>query len=146
MLSFSLDLIVHAPGVIRPVEREAVADKPLAKVSAIHGASRDSAPVLIQRDRGAANRLATDEGIEIIRCLGAASILEAIFASAKLRAFGCIDTPEPNTRAVYFQGVPIDNASLPQQVVGQGRSARGDKDEPDERPLRPSRKSMAQSY
>jgi hypothetical protein len=118
MLGFSLDFVVHAVGVIWPVEREAVADKPLAKVSAVHGASRDSAPVLIQRDWRTANRLTRDVGVKIIRCLRAASILEAIFASAKLRAFGRIDTPEPDTRAVYFQRVPIDDARLPKQVIG----------------------------
>ena len=43
-----LNRAVHAFRVIRPIERETVADEPLAKVSAVHGASRDRAPVLIQ--------------------------------------------------------------------------------------------------
>jgi hypothetical protein len=34
VLGFSLDLIVLAPGVIRPVEREAVADK--VKIDGLH--------------------------------------------------------------------------------------------------------------
>jgi hypothetical protein len=116
MLGFSLDFVVHAVGVIGPIERETVADKPLAEVSTAHGASRDCAPALIQRDGCAANRSASDEAVKIIRCLRAASILKAIFASAELCAFRRIDTPEPNTRAVNFQRVPIDDARLPKQV------------------------------
>ena len=56
--------------------------------------------------------------VKIIRCLRAASILEAVFASAKLCALGRIDTPEPDTRAAYFQGVAIDDARLTKQVIG----------------------------
>jgi len=48
MLGLSLDRVVHASGIIRPVECETVADEPLAKVSAVHSASCDGAPVLIQ--------------------------------------------------------------------------------------------------
>jgi hypothetical protein len=40
-------LIVHASGVIWPVECETVADEPLAQVSAVHTASCDGASVLV---------------------------------------------------------------------------------------------------
>jgi hypothetical protein len=48
MLSLSLDFIVHAVGIIRPVECEPIAYQPLAKVSTGHTASCDGAPILIQ--------------------------------------------------------------------------------------------------
>jgi len=36
MLSLSLNSIIHAPGIIRPVERETVADEPLTQISVAH--------------------------------------------------------------------------------------------------------------
>jgi hypothetical protein len=96
VLGLSLDLIVHAVGVIWPVERETVADKPLTKVSAVHGASRESAPVLIQRDWRAANRLTRDVGVKIIRCLRAASILEAVATKSSATAW----YGEPYTQSI----------------------------------------------
>ena len=47
MLGLSLVLIVHAVGIIRPVECETVADEPLAEISVADSASCDGASALI---------------------------------------------------------------------------------------------------
>ena len=119
MLGLSLDLIVHASRIIWPVERETVADKPLAKVSAINRASCHGAPVLIQRDGCAADRSAGNETVKIVCCLRAASVSKAVFATTKLGAFGSIDAPKPNARAMDLYRVAVDNARLAGEIGGQ---------------------------
>ena len=119
MLGLSLDFIVHASRVIWPVERDTVANKPLAKVSAVNSASCDSAPVLIRRNRCAANRSAGNEYVKIVCCLGAASVLKAIFATTKLGALWSIDAPKTNARAIDLYGVAVDNARLAGEIGSQ---------------------------
>ena len=116
MLGLSLDFIVHASRVIWPVERETVADKPLAKVSAINRASCHGAPVLIQRDGCAADRSAGNETVKIVCCLRAASVLKAIIATTKLGAFGSIDAPKTNARAMDLYRIAVDNARLAGEI------------------------------
>jgi len=50
--------------------------------------TRDSTPVLIQRDRDAQDWPSRDEGGEIVRGLRAAAILDTVVAPAELRTFG----------------------------------------------------------
>src|SRR6516162_6489242 len=121
MLGLSLDFIVHASRVIWPVERETVAHEPLAKVSAVNSASCDRAPVLIRRDRCAANRSAGNELVKIVCCLCAASVLKAIIATTKLGTFGSIDAPKTNARAMDLYSVAVDDARLAGEVGGKHR-------------------------
>jgi hypothetical protein len=60
-----------------------------------------------------------DEYIEIVRCFRAASVLKAIFATTELSAFGSIDAPEPNARAMDLYRVAVDNARLAGQIGSQ---------------------------
>jgi hypothetical protein len=56
------------------------------------------------------------------RSFRAAAILETVRAPAELRAFGRVDAPEVNMRAVNFQCVAVDNAGLAGQIAGQRRT------------------------
>jgi hypothetical protein len=56
------------------------------------------------------------EGIKIISCLRPAPILQAIFATAKLCAFWCVNAPEPYARAVDLERIAVDNGGLAGQV------------------------------
>jgi hypothetical protein len=78
---------------------------------------RNGAPVLIQIHGRAINRPSRNEGVKFVRCLGPASILQTILASTKLRGFGGVDTPKPDSGAVNFERVAVDDGCLPGQIV-----------------------------
>jgi len=62
---------------------------------------------------------ARDEHVEIVRGLRTASILKTILPTTKLAAFGSIDAPKPNARAVDLYRVAVDNARLAVEVGSQ---------------------------
>jgi hypothetical protein len=93
MIGIALGLIVLALRVLRPIQRETVARKPFAEIGAANRTRRDRSPVLIQRDRDATHRASRKEGVEIVRGLGAAAILQAVLASAELTALRCVNAP-----------------------------------------------------
>jgi hypothetical protein len=119
MLCFMLSPIVLALGVFGPIERQAVAYRPVRKVNAIDRTHRYRAPVLVQVYRRAIDRPSRYEGVKLVRRLGPATILIAVLAPAKLAAFRRINAPKPNARPVNFERVAVDNAGLPGQIIGE---------------------------
>ena len=76
-------------------------------------------PVLVQRDRKAAHGTLGDEGVQFVRSLRPAAILQAILAPAELAAFRRIDPPQADARAMDFQRVAVDDAGLPREIIGE---------------------------
>jgi len=74
---------------------------------------------LIQGDCDAQDWPSRDEGGEVVRGLRAAAILETVLAPTELGALGRIDAPEANARAVNLECVAVDDAGLPDQIVGE---------------------------
>jgi hypothetical protein len=64
------------------------------------------------------------KGIQIVRRLRAALILQAVPAPAKLATFRRIDSPKANARSVDFQTVAIDDAGLSRKITGRGNCDR----------------------
>ena len=91
--------------ILRPINCETVSHQPFAKINIVNGACRHRAPILIQRDRAAAHGPSGNEGVEIVRSLRSAAILQAVFSPAKLAALWSVDAPQPYSRPVNFQGV-----------------------------------------
>jgi len=67
------------------------------------------------------------KGVEIIRRLGTATILQAVLAPAELRALRRVDAPQANARTVNFERVAFDDAGLPGHVAWQGPAGRREK-------------------
>jgi hypothetical protein len=63
VLGFTLDVAILPSRILWPVQREAIADQPLAKVNITDRACRHRSPVLVQRDRDAAYGALVDKGI-----------------------------------------------------------------------------------
>src|SRR4029077_11860947 len=113
MLSLSLDLVVHAMGIIRPIERQTISYQPLAEVSAVHSAGCDSWSSEMGVQLTGPRAMKASRSFAFFR---AASILQTIFAPAELCAFGRIDTPQPNACAMNFYCVAIDHTGLAGEV------------------------------
>ncbi|MEH2560637.1 hypothetical protein V1289_000264 [Bradyrhizobium sp. AZCC 2289] len=67
VLCIALGRSVLTFGILRPVERKAIANQPFAEIGAGHRTGRNGPSVLIQRDRRATHRPFRDEGVEVIR-------------------------------------------------------------------------------
>src|SRR5262252_3750884 len=128
MLCASLRGIIPPLGKLRPVERKAAADKPFAEIGAAGRTGGDRSSVLVQVDGHAVDRTPCDEGIQIIRGFGAATILQTVVAAAQLSALWCVDSPQADSRAVNLQRVAVDDAGLPDQVISQGRAPKEEED------------------
>jgi hypothetical protein len=113
MIGIALGTVVLPSRISRPIQRETVARKPFAEIDTTDGARRHRSPVLIQRDGGATHRPSGNESIEIVRRLGAAAILQAVLASAELTAFGRVDAPKKNARAMDFERATVNYTGLP---------------------------------
>ena len=105
MLGLMLDRVELSFRILRPIYRNSVAYKPFGEVSLTDRTRCDRAPILIQRDRTAAHGPSGNEGVEIVRGLRSAPILQAVFSPAKLAALWSVDAPQPYSRPVNFQGV-----------------------------------------
>jgi hypothetical protein len=46
--------------------------------------------------------------------------LQTVLAAAQLAAFRRVNTPEPNAHSMNFQRIAIDDAGLPNKIIGQG--------------------------
>jgi hypothetical protein len=100
-----------------------LAHKPIGQICTAERAGRNCTTIAIDGNLLAYHRLAADEGGELIGGFRAASVLQAVFAPAKLVALGCVNTPEPNAPTVDFEGVTIDNARLSLECIGPGFTA-----------------------
>ena len=105
MLGLTLDRVELSFRIQRPIYRKSVAYKPFGEVSLTDRTRCDRAPILIQRDWDADYRPSRNEGVEIVRSLRSAPILQAVFSPAKLAALWSVDAPQPYARPVNFQGV-----------------------------------------
>ena len=73
------------------------------------------------------NGLTRNEGVQLVRRLRPAAILQAVFTVAELRAFGRINAPQANSRAVNFERVAVNHAGLSGNVGGmRGRCEHDD--------------------
>jgi hypothetical protein len=73
--------------------------------------------ILLQAHGRAINRPSRNEGVKFVRCLRAASILQALIVATELRGFGRVDSPKANARPVNFERVAVDNAGLPGEII-----------------------------
>src|SRR5437879_10385843 len=71
------------------------------------------------RDGDAAHRPSRNERVEIVRGLGSAAILQAIFSPAQLTAFRSVDAPQAKARVLDFQRVAVDDAGLAGEIVSK---------------------------
>jgi hypothetical protein len=104
---------------LRPVQGETIAHEPIAKVSAADRACRHGATVSVQRDWQTVYQPPCNEGIQIVRRLGTAPILQAVLAATKLAAFWRIDPPQADPGPMDFQRIAIDDAGLPRKITGK---------------------------
>src|SRR5947207_7747591 len=111
-LRIALSITVSALGILRPIQRKAIAHEPVSEINIADQASRDCSAVTIQISRLATHWPSRDESVKIVGGLRAASIMQAVLASAELTALWCVDTPEANARPVEFQRVAGDDAGL----------------------------------
>jgi hypothetical protein len=86
VLGVALGPIIFALGILRPVYRKAIANQPFAEIGPRDQTRCHGASVLIKRGRDAGHRPSRNEGIEFVRCLGAAAILQTVLTPAELRA------------------------------------------------------------
>jgi hypothetical protein len=112
VLGIALDRVEFSLRIFRPVNCETVAHQPFAEIGAVHQTRRHGSPVLVKGDRDAAHRPSGNEGIEIVRRLRSAAILQAVIAPTELTAFRSVDAPQPDACTVYFQDVAVDDAGL----------------------------------
>jgi len=82
MLGVALDGVKFSLRIFRPVNCETVPDQPFSEVNIADRARRHRAPVLVQRDRDAAHRALGNKGVQFVRGLRPAVILQTIFRSA----------------------------------------------------------------
>src|SRR5258706_12002298 len=101
----ALSPIVLALRIRRPIQREPIAYQPLRKVNTSNRASRNCSPVLIQAHGRAIDRPPRNEGVKLVCCLRAASVLQAIIAATELSAFGRVNAPQANALTVHFERV-----------------------------------------
>jgi hypothetical protein len=117
MLGIALSFAVLTLRVLRPIQRESIANQPLRNVIASNRTYRNCSPVLIQVHGQAIDWPLAEERVQVIRGLGPASILNAIIATAKLVALRCVNAPQANARPVNFERVAVDDAGLPREAV-----------------------------
>jgi hypothetical protein len=73
--------------------------------------------ILVQVHGRAIHRPSRNEGVKLVRCLRAASVLQAFIVPTELRGFWRVDTPKPDSGAVNFERVAVDYAGLSGQIV-----------------------------
>jgi hypothetical protein len=105
-------------GIFRPIQRKAIPYQPLPEIGCGYSARRHCAPIAVKADRKTAYRSSRNECVEFVRRLRTAPVLLAVFAATKLAALRSIYAPEPDTGAVNFQRITIDDAGLPGHIVG----------------------------
>jgi hypothetical protein len=119
----ALGATVSAFRVLRPIQRQALAHKPITEIGASNRTGRNRPAIWIEAEGRAVNRTPADERVKVVCCLRTTTILQTVIAAAELTAFRRVDTPEPDTDPMNFQRVAINNAGLTDKVIGQ-RAAR----------------------
>ena len=120
LLRLPLRSAVLSFGILRPVQRQPLFHQPVSEINSSDTARRYRPAISVQTDWIAAYWLLRDEGIQRVGRFGAAAIPLAVLASTKLIAFRRIDPPQPDPGAVNFEGISVDDAGLPNQIVSDG--------------------------
>jgi hypothetical protein len=74
-VSLALSFVISAFGVLRPIQRKAVAYKPFTEIGPCNRAGRDRAAIRVEADWNTIDRTARNEAIKVIRGLRTATIL-----------------------------------------------------------------------
>src|SRR6516165_7774144 len=125
-LGIALSFAISALRVLGPVQRQALAHKPFAEISAADRTGRDRAAIWVEVEGRAVNRTPGDKSIKVVCGLRATTVLQTVLAAAELAALRRVDTPKPNADSMNFQGVAINDAGLTDKIIGQ-RAAREQK-------------------
>ena len=118
----ALSAIISALRVLGPIQCKAVAHKPFTKIGAADRTGRNRAAIWVETERHAIDGAPGNEGVNVIRCLGATVILRTVVAAAQLAALRRVDAPKPDTRSVNLQRVAVDDAGLTNKIIGQSAS------------------------
>lgn len=125
----ALSAVISAFRVLRPIQRQAIANKPFAEIGAANRTGRDRPSIWVEAQRQAINRTTSDEGIEVVCGLRAAAILQTVLAAAQLAALRRVDTPEPDAYSMNFQRIAINDAGLTNKIIGQCRARKQQEDQ-----------------
>lgn len=120
-ISIALRGAIPAAEIARPVQRQTVADQPFPEIGSPDQTCRDRTAILVLEKRGATHRTSGDETIELICSVRATAIQVAVSTPAQLAAFRRIDSPKPDARPQYFQGITINDTGLTDKIGSQGR-------------------------
>src|SRR5262249_33620453 len=101
-LGVTLSFAISALRVLRPVQRQALAQKPFAEIGAADRTGRDRAAIWVEAERRAVDRTPGNECIKIICGLRATTVLQTVLAAEELAAFRRVDTPEPDADSMKF--------------------------------------------
>src|SRR5437879_1429631 len=74
----ALSAVISAFRVLRPIQREAIANQPFAEIGAADRTGCDRAAIWVEAERRAINRTTSDEGVEVVCCLRTAAILQTV--------------------------------------------------------------------
>ena len=79
----ALIAMISAFGVLGPIQRQAIAHKqPFAEIGAADRTGRNRPAIWVKVDERAANRTPGNECVEVVCCLRATTILQAVLAAA----------------------------------------------------------------
>jgi hypothetical protein len=59
------------------------------------------------------------DGVNVVRGFRAATLLNAVIAPAELATLRRVNAPKPDSGAVNFERIAINDACLPNQVTGE---------------------------
>ena len=78
----ALSAIVSAFGVLRPIQRQALAYKPFTEVDGSDQTGRNRPALRIEAEGRAVSRTPGDERVKVVRCLRTTTILQTVIAAA----------------------------------------------------------------
>jgi hypothetical protein len=123
-LGIFLGISVLTVGVGRPIKCKSVSYQPISEVNAVNGTGSHGAVISVEIDRNTSDYALRDESVEVVCCLSATTILQAVLVSTELVAFGRINSPKPNPCSLNLDGITIYDAGLTKQAITQGNAVR----------------------
>ncbi|MEH2571717.1 hypothetical protein V1272_001052 [Bradyrhizobium sp. AZCC 1708] len=119
MFGVALSATISAFGVLGPIQRQALAQKPFAEIGAADRTGRNYPAIWVKVDERAANRTSGNERVEVICCLRATTILRTVVVPAQLATLRRVDTPQPDSRSLNLQCVAINDTDSTNKVISQ---------------------------